>query len=78
MKRAIAMQRVRLHQHPVRLHDLQQRPQRLDFAADVGGVGGLGDRDTQRMAVGVMAYLGDTDAVCRRQKRTAPVSFYAD
>ena len=41
------MQRVGLHQDPVKLHRLQQLAQGLDFAAGVSGIGRLGDRHAQ-------------------------------
>ena len=57
------MQRVGLQQHPLELHRLQQLAQGLDFAAGIGGVGGLGDRHTQ--ALGVEAHLGDEPRCAR-------------
>ena len=57
------MQRVGLHQHPLELHRLQQLAQGLDFAAGIGGLGGLGDRHTQ--ALGVEAHLGDEPRCAR-------------
>jgi hypothetical protein len=57
------MQRVGLHQDPVKLHRLQQLAQGLDFAAGISGVGGLGDRHTQ--ALGVEAHLGDEPRCAR-------------
>jgi len=35
------MQRVRLNQHALELNRVQKLPQRLGFAAGIGGVGGL-------------------------------------
>ena len=40
-KRAVGMQRVRLNQHALELNRVQKLPQRLGFAAGIGGVGGL-------------------------------------
>ena len=51
------MQHVGLHQDPVKLHLLQQLAQGLDFAAGVGGIGGLGDRHAQRL--GIEAHLSN-------------------
>jgi len=51
------MQRVRLNQHALELNRVQQLPQRLGFAAGIGGVGGLGNRDAQ--ALGIEADLGN-------------------
>jgi len=50
------MQRIRLHQHSLKIDSIQQLPQRRDFTASVGGVGALGDGDTQ--SAGVEADLG--------------------
>jgi hypothetical protein len=51
------MQRVRLNQHALELNRVQQLPQRLGFAAGIGGVGGLGNREAQ--ALGIEADLGN-------------------
>ena len=51
------MQRVGLHQHPFKFNCLQQPAQGLDLATGIGGVGGLGNRHTQRL--GIEAHLSD-------------------
>ncbi len=51
------MQRVRLNQHTLELNRVKQLPQRLVFAAGIGGVGGLGNRDAY--ALGIEADLGN-------------------
>lgn len=38
-----------LHRFPIEFHAFQQLPQRLNFAASVGGEDGLGDRHPQRL-----------------------------
>ncbi len=59
------MQRIRLHQHSLQIDAIQQLPQRRDLTASVGGgVGALGDGDTQ--PAGVEADPGHVDEVGRR------------
>ena len=58
------MQRIRLHQHSLELHPIQQLAEGRDLTAGIGGVGGLGNRHAQ--AVGIQAHLGNVDAVGRR------------
>jgi hypothetical protein len=50
------VQCVRLHQHAFQFNRLQQLTERLGFAAGIGGVRGLSDRDAQ--ALGIEADLG--------------------
>ena len=58
------MQRIRLHQHSLQIDAIQQLPQRRDLTASVGGVGALGDGDTQ--PAGAEAHPGHVDEVGRR------------
>ncbi len=51
------MQRVRLHQHAFQFNRVQQLTQRLGFAAGIGGVRVLSDRDAQ--ALGTETDLGN-------------------
>lgn len=58
------MQRVRLHNQSLKVHSIQQLPQRCDLTTGIGGVGVLSNRHAERL--GIEAHLGNVDAVGRR------------
>ena len=56
-KRAVRVQRIRLHQHPRELHPIQELPQGTDLTGGAGGVAAWGVRHAER--VGVQTHLGN-------------------